>query len=87
VVEDERYGAFLDLAGVPRPDGTPVGDAKHLLAVMAGLPDDYCLLVATREAYAPSEDTGLSVGDLRRLVSLAELGLEVSRLVDKHSNR
>lgn len=74
-------GEFLDEVGVPRPDGTPLGDARHVLGVLRRLPDDYCVVVATRGVYDSDDVTGLSLGDLRFLVSYAELGLKTEQLV------
>ena len=61
----------LDRAGVPRPDGTPLGDAAHVLGVLAADEDDRVVFVATRDIYARGETTGLSLGDLRALVRSA----------------
>lgn len=76
---------ILDDAGVPRPDGTPLGDALHVLGVLEAMPDDYCVVLSTTNVYGPGERTGLSLGDLRQLVVLAELGMRVEELLADRS--
>lgn len=78
---DSRAAEILDEAGVPRPDGTPLGDALHVLGVLESMPDDYCVVLATTNVYGQGERTGLSLGDLRQLVTLADLALRVEELV------
>lgn len=78
---DRRAAEILDDAGVPRPDGTPLGDALHVLGVLEAMPDDYCVVSATINVYGQGERTGLSLGDLRQLVALADLALRVRSLV------
>lgn len=72
----------LDNAGVPRPDGTALGDALHVLSCYRGEPDDRVVLTATINVYEADATTGLSLGDLRELVELAKLGIKVRRVMD-----
>jgi hypothetical protein len=73
----------LDAEGVPRPDGTVLGDAIHVLSVYRGYPDDYLVLRATSNVYGPDDVTGMSLGDLRGLLALAILGQRVRVAYDE----
>jgi hypothetical protein len=73
----------LDAEGVPRPDGTVLGDVIHVLSVHRGYPDDYLVLRATSNVYGPDDVTGMSMGDLRGLLALAILGQRVRVAYDE----
>jgi hypothetical protein len=62
----------LDEQGVPRPDGTPLGNLRHTIAVYEGTEDDRVVLMATSGIYG--ETTGLTLGDLRALLRSLEIG-------------
>jgi hypothetical protein len=62
----------LDRRGVPRPDGTPLGNLRHTLAVYAKVPDDAVVMTATRHVYEQGRVTGLSLGDLRALLAMID---------------
>jgi hypothetical protein len=67
----------LDAEGVPRPDGTVLGDVLHVLAVFREAPDDMQIMRATSNVYGPDEVTGMSLGDLRGLAALAMIGAKM----------
>jgi hypothetical protein len=72
-----RSAQELDAAGIPRPDGTPLGDVAHVLAVYQESDADTIILRATSNVYGRGEVTGMSMGDLRELFVLATLGARV----------
>jgi hypothetical protein len=68
---DYRRMDKLDALGVPRPDGTPIGNLRHTLAVHADhVPDDRMVLPATSGIYG--HVTGLTLGDLRAVLALID---------------
>lgn len=73
----------LDAEGIPRPDGTVLGDVIHVLSVYRSYPDDMPVLRATSNVYGPDDVTGLSLGDLRGLLALALLGQRVRVAYDE----
>lgn len=76
---DQVLLSRLRARGVPDPDGTPLGDVEHTLAVCSALSADFVVLVATSGVYGEDEGmkTGISMGDLRALLRLARLGAHV----------
>lgn len=62
----------LDERGIPRPDGTPLGNLRHTIAVFEGTDDERVVLMATSGIYGKT--TGLTLGDLRALLRSLEVG-------------
>lgn len=56
--------------GVPDPDGTPIGNLRHTVAVCCDTPDSVWVVGATVNIYA--HRTGLTMGDLRALLAQLE---------------
>lgn len=73
---NEEFILRLRDAGVPDPDGSALGDVAHTLAVHHSSSDDTVVLMATKGVYGDGDMTGISLGDLRVLYSLALLGSE-----------
>lgn len=71
---------------VPAPDGTPLGNLRHTLAVTAENPDSDVILRATGNIYAADEPgvitnaggatwTGITLGDLRALAAMLDVSV------------
>jgi hypothetical protein len=60
----------LEEKGVPAPDGTPLGNLRHTLAVYDDCHDDSRVIAATTGIY--DNPTGLTWGDLRSILELLE---------------
>ncbi len=58
--------------GVPDPDGTPLGNLRHTVAVCWDTPDSVWVIDATVNIYANYRRTGLTMGDLRALLAQLE---------------
>lgn len=56
------------LAAHPTPPTTPMEALAHVLAIYEDEPDERYVIVATRNVYGPHHVTGLTFGDLRRLL-------------------
>lgn len=69
----EQYG--------PAPT-TPVEALAHVIAVWDGEPDDRMVLDATSNVYGRGVRTGLTLGDVRALGSLADLARWIVALDD-----
>jgi hypothetical protein len=67
---DYKMAAQLDRDGVPRPDGTAVGNLRHVLKLYENAPDDRQVLHGTRGVYGYA--TELTLGDLRALLALVD---------------
>jgi hypothetical protein len=60
------------IAQFPEPDGTPLSNLKHYVDIFEGSPDSEKVLIATSGIYGDGVRTGLTHGDLRALLHMAE---------------
>lgn len=58
--------------GLPFPDGTLLGDLRHIVAVYRDYPGDCRLFTASIGLVGPETVVGLSVADIRKIHQLLE---------------
>jgi hypothetical protein len=74
-----RIADSLDNSGVPRPDGTALGNLRHVIDIYDS-PDDRVILTATSNVYEPGVTTDLTMGYLREIAQI--LGVKRRSVID-----